>query len=76
MKITESITAHVTMNDVENMIAENAKKEGYDVVKVTPQYQKQYSPDPRDSGLVTGHIVVGFKVDLKRRSSSFDPDNR
>jgi hypothetical protein len=69
LKITESITANVSMEDVKQMIRENALKEGYDVVKISPEYKKNYSPDPRDSGLVTGYDVTGFKVDLKRKDT-------
>lgn len=67
MKITESITANVSMADIEKMINENARKEGYEVIKVTPEYKKQYSSDPRDSGMSTGQVLAGFRVDLKRK---------
>jgi hypothetical protein len=67
MKITESITANMSMADIEQLINENARKEGYEVVKVTPEYKKEYSRDPRESGMVTGQILTGFKIDLKRK---------
>lgn len=69
MKITESITAHVTLKDVETMIRENALKEGYDVVKITPEYEvKRESTDPRDYSTPGIRHIGGFKVDLKRRT--------
>lgn len=67
MKVTESITAHINMDEIRQMIQESASNEGYDVVKVTPEYQKQYSNDPRESGMITGQTLVGFKIDLKRK---------
>jgi hypothetical protein len=67
MKITESITANLSMADIEKMINDNAKQEGYEVVRVTPEYKKQYSNDPRDNGMVTGQTLTGFRVDLKRK---------
>jgi hypothetical protein len=67
MKITESITANISLKEIEAMIQENASKEGYDVTKVTPEYEKEYSRDPRESGMVTGQKLTGFKVDLRRK---------
>jgi hypothetical protein len=67
MKITESITAHLSMTEVGKMIEEHALKEGYQVVKITPEYIKEYSRDPRESGTVTGQTLTGFRVDLKRK---------
>ena len=67
MKITESITAHINMKEIEEMIQENASKEGYDVTEVIPEYVNEYSHDPRESGMVTGSVLTGFKVNLRRK---------
>lgn len=67
LKITESITADISLKEIEAMIQEVASKEGYDVTKVIPQYEKEYSRDPRESGMVIGQKIIGFKVDMRRK---------
>lgn len=67
MKITESITANLTLKEIEAMIQENVSKEGYDVIKITPDYKAEYWHDPRESGMRMGETLVGFKVDLRRK---------
>lgn len=68
MKITETITASLNMTDITELIKESASKEGYDVVKVTPDYENQYAQDRFRDGQVIGTKLIGFKVDLKRKA--------
>ena len=77
INITESITSNVSLKDVEAMIKEAAAREGYDVIKVTPQYDyknsRSSSYDPRDIYTSTSgstRDLTGFKVDLKRRKDN------
>jgi hypothetical protein len=75
LRITENITANVSLKDIEGLIKESARKDGYDVIKITPVYGSTSSKDQRDTyGSVRD--FTGFKVDLKRRVASFDPHNR
>lgn len=77
--ITESITADVSIKELEKMIMESAAKDGYDVVSITPQYKyarshsnsKSYTQsDMFSSTTGTSREFSGFKVDLKRRKGN------
>jgi hypothetical protein len=46
------------MVDVGKLIEAEAAKEGYDVVKVTPEYENYLDAAPK---------LIGLKVDLKRK---------
>lgn len=75
LRITENITANVSLKDIETLIKQSALKDGYDVTAITPSYGLIQSKDQRDAyGSVRD--FTGFKVDLKRRVASFDPHNR
>ena len=75
LRITENITANVSLKDIEGLIRQSALKDGYDVIRIEPTYGTTSVKDPRDSYGST-RDVTGFKVDLKRRVASFDPHNR
>jgi hypothetical protein len=67
MKITENITSHLTLEDVEELIKLDAAKEGYDVIKITPQFEDEYAADRFRDGEIVGKKFMGFNIDLKRK---------
>lgn len=64
LKITENITANVSLKDIEALIKESARKDGYDVMQVTPTYNSGYH-DQR--GGSSPRQFSGLKVDLRRK---------
>ena len=38
LRITENITANVSLKDIEGLIRQSALKDGYDVIRIEPTY--------------------------------------